>query len=189
MTTGLRRFYVYAFLRNKSSKVGPKYSPYYIGKGSDRRAFRDTTRVFPKPKDRSYIVFLQEGLTEDEAFNLEKYCIAFYGRIDLGTGILRNLTDGGEGASGVNPSQETRARIGNASRGRKFTQEHKDKLALAHVKHRCEFVAPDGKIYIVTNVNKFAREQGLIHCHLYSVLSGKRKHHKGWTGRILERLK
>jgi len=189
MTDDLRRFYVYAFLRNKSSSTGPKYSPYYIGKGSGRRAFRDTTRTSPKPKDQSCIVFLREGLTEDEAFSLEKYYIAFYGRVDLNTGILRNLTDGGEGSAGVRPSQETRAKIGIASRGRKFTQEHKDKLALAHIKHLCELISPDGKIYIVKNINQFAKEQGLSHCHLYSVLSGKRKHHRGWTGKILEFLR
>lgn len=189
MTDDLRRFYVYAFLRSKDSSTGPKYSPYYIGKGSGRRAFRDTSRAFPRPKDQSCIVFLQEGLTEEEAFSLERYCIALYGRVDLNTGILRNLTDGGEGASGVRPSEETKSRLGAASRGRKFTQDHKDKLALAHIKHLCELISPSGKVYIIKNINQFAKEQGLHHCHLYSVLSGKRKHHKGWTGRIVERLR
>lgn len=189
MTDGLRRFYVYAFLRNKSSSAGTKYSPYYIGKGSGRRAFRNTNRAFSRPKDQSFIVFLQEGLTEKEAFDLEKYCIAFYGRVDLNNGILRNLTDGGEGASGVNPSQETRAKIGEACRGRKFTQEHKDKLALAHIRHRSELISPNGKIYIVENIIQFAKEQGLSHRHLYSVLSGKRNHHKGWTGKIVKQLR
>jgi hypothetical protein len=189
MTNSLQRFYVYAFLRSEDSEIAPKYSPYYIGKGSDRRAFRDSTRVISKPKNKSYIVFLQEGLTEDQAFNLEKYCIALYGRIDLGTGILRNLTDGGEGASGARPSQETRAKLGKACRGKKFKQEHKDRLAVAHIKYRCEFISPGGEIYIIENVNQFAKEQGLNHCHLYSILSGKRKHHKNWTGRIIENLK
>jgi hypothetical protein len=37
--------------------------------------------------------------------------IAFYGRIDNGTGCLRNLTDGGEGVTGrIQPEEERRRR-------------------------------------------------------------------------------
>ena len=117
MTENLKVFYVYAFLRANDSVNGPRYSPYYIGKGSGSRAFRRQGRTIPSPKDKSFIVFIQEGLTEFEAFAMEKYCIALYGRIDLGSGILRNLTDGGEGVSGLTVSQETRLKISKRLRG------------------------------------------------------------------------
>lgn len=117
MTSDPRRFYVYAYLRFQASLHGPKGSPYYIGKGTGDRAFKRGKKSMPIPKDDSHIVFIQEGLTEEDAFALEKYCIALYGRVDAGTGILRNLTDGGEGASGAKRSPETRAKLAAQKRG------------------------------------------------------------------------
>jgi hypothetical protein len=52
------------------------------------------------PKDKSRIIFLKQNLTEEEAFRHEIYMIAVFGRKDLGTGILHNRTDGGDGSSG-----------------------------------------------------------------------------------------
>jgi hypothetical protein len=81
-------------------------------------------------------VFVQEGLTEDEAFSLERYCIKLYGRIDKGTGILRNLTDGGDGASGAKRSEEfvakLRARMNSADhpfRGKNHSEETRRKMS------------------------------------------------------------
>jgi hypothetical protein len=134
-----RRFYVYSWLRQEDSDCGSRLSPYYVGKGTGNRAY-DLKRCGAKPpKDQSYIVFVQEGLTEQEAFNLERYCIDLYGRIDLGTGILRNLTNGGEGASGCCHSIETRekmsrARLGNQHRlGKRHTQKTKDQMSRSHL--------------------------------------------------------
>lgn len=113
-----RRFYVYLWLRSKDSEHGPKFSPYYAGKGSNDRAFCRHGRVCPAPKSDEYIVFVQEGLTEDEAFALEKYCIGLYGRLDQGTGILRNLTDGGDGPSGYKHTTATRLLLSKKFKGR-----------------------------------------------------------------------
>lgn len=112
-----RRFYVYLWLRSKDSEHGPKFSPYYVGKGRGKRALEKCGRTVPAPRDSSYIAFVQEGLTETEAFSLEIYCIQLYGRIDLGTGILRNRTDGGEGTSGAVVSEETRRKLSEMRRG------------------------------------------------------------------------
>ena len=46
--------------------------------------------------------------------------IAVFGRKDLGTGILHNRTDGGEGSSGWVPSEETRRKISEASKGNTY---------------------------------------------------------------------
>lgn len=43
---------------------------------------------------------VQEGLTEEAAFNLEIALIGAIGRADQGKGPLTNMTDGGDGASG-----------------------------------------------------------------------------------------
>lgn len=127
-------FYVYAYLRSKDSRTAKMNSPYYIGKGKGNRAYSKHKRTLV-PKDISKIVFLESNLTELGAFALERRYIRWYGRKDLGTGILINLTDGGEGVSGYVPTQEARAAISSkvsvARKGMKFTEEHKKNISLA----------------------------------------------------------
>jgi hypothetical protein len=85
-------FYTYAYLRKDGT-------PYYIGKGRKNRAYTDGGRRVKLPsKDR--ILILKKNLTEEEAFRHEVYMIAVLGRKDLNTGILRNLSHGGEGSAG-----------------------------------------------------------------------------------------
>lgn len=101
-------------------------SPYYVGIGGPQRPYtRRRTCGPPPPRDR--IVILYENLDWEEACKIEKELIALYGRRDLGTGILRNLTDGGDGAIGL--SKEKRERISKARKGRKHTEESKEKMS------------------------------------------------------------
>lgn len=90
-------FYTYLYLRKDGT-------PYYVGKGCGPRAFVDHGRIH-LPVDESRIVVLQRD-SEREAFETEKELIANWGRKDLGTGCLHNLTDGGEGSSGIVHSEE-----------------------------------------------------------------------------------
>jgi hypothetical protein len=45
------------------------------------------------------------------------------------------------------------------------------------------FIDPEGKRVAITNLLGFCREQGLHPVHMYGLISGKRKSHKGWTWR------
>jgi len=95
------KYYVYAYMREDNT------SPYYIGKGSGNRAY-SKKRSFAPPKNRERIKIIATGLSESEAFILEKKLIAQFGRKDINTGILHNWTDGGEGGSNISP--EVRAK-------------------------------------------------------------------------------
>jgi hypothetical protein len=112
-------YYTYAYLREDRT-------PYYIGKGKNKRAY-SSKRHISVPKDKSRILFLKRNLTEEEAFKHEKYMIAILGRKDLGTGILRNMTDGGDGCSGCIPSKETRRKMSKSRQGKKHSEETKKK--------------------------------------------------------------
>lgn len=102
------RYYVYAYLREDLK------TPYYIGKGTGKRAW-SSKRNFKPPQNKNRIKIIANSLFEDEAFILEKKLIKYFGRKDLGTGILHNQTDGGEG--GKNVSAETRAKRSKALKG------------------------------------------------------------------------
>ena len=113
-------YYIYAYLRIDNT-------PYYIGKGSGRRAW-SKNRIIQKPKDVSRIIILKENLDEKTAFSIEKELIAHYGRKDLGTGILYNSTDGGEGISGHKHSKKSLQKINASKIGRNHSEETKQKI-------------------------------------------------------------
>ena len=129
-------FYTYLWLREKDGTF-PIGTPYYVGKGTGNRAFKAKGHTIKPPTDREYIL-VQEFPDEASAFEGEKLLIAMYGRIDLGTGCLRNLTDGGDGSSGYKQTPEAIAKMAASKTGKKlppFTKEHKDKIAEASRGH------------------------------------------------------
>lgn len=115
-------FYVYAYIRKSD------HTPYYIGKGKDKRAYQRHHGV-SVPKDISKIIFLETHLSNIGACAIERRMIKWYGRKDLNTGILLNKTDGGEGSAGVKMSAETKEKIRQASTGRKHSDEAKAKMS------------------------------------------------------------
>ena len=94
-----RKFYVYAYLRSSTSINGPVGSPYYVGKGTRKRAWSNVKRSIPRPSDKENIKIIASGMNENDAFQLEVLLIFLHGRVDVRTGILHNRTDGGEGAA------------------------------------------------------------------------------------------
>jgi hypothetical protein len=127
---GRKNIVVYKWVREDGT-------PYYIGIGNPRRPYKGRRSCgCPPPKDR--IIILHENLDWEKACEIEKDLIAFYGRKDLGTGILRNLTDGGDGYP--NPSEEVRRKLSKRNSGknspcygRKASKETKLKLSQSHL--------------------------------------------------------
>ena len=114
----MNKFYVYMYLREDGT-------PYYVGKGKGKRAYAKRKGVKP-PSSEDRIVFPYTNMTEEDAFQKEIELISQYGRKDIGTGILRNLTNGGEGATGLIFTQEMRGKISRARKGKKHTAEAKE---------------------------------------------------------------
>ena len=122
----MNEYYTYAYLREDGT-------PYYVGKGKGRRVYRKDRRIKP-PIDKSKIIFLKQNLTEEEAFKHEIYMIAVFGRKDLGTGILQNRTNGGEGTSGSPRviSDEHKEKLRKIAKGRIVGEETRKKLSEIH---------------------------------------------------------
>ena len=149
--------YIYKHIRKDTGDV------FYIGIGKTKRRATDRnnrndrwTKVANKAGFEVQII--QDGLSWEEACEMEKKLIKEYGRADLGKGKLVNMTDGGDGINNYSHSEETRKRMGNRKGrcmkgelnpqfGKPLSEEHKLKISLAksgkkqsieHIKNRLE---------------------------------------------------
>jgi hypothetical protein len=122
-----------------------KNEPFYIGIGFDnagkyKRAHcaRGRNNIWGKIVNKTkYIVeIIEDGVSNEEIFEREKYWIKVFGRLDNKTGILSNLTDGGEATLGWIPSDETRKKISEAKVGRVMSDEFKQKISKATKGHK-----------------------------------------------------
>lgn len=131
----MTKCYVYQHRRLDNGNV------FYVGIGSDpsfKRAYNKVSRTkyWKNIANKGYSVeIIHMGLDWNNACEIEQKTIQSYGRIDIGTGILVNMTNGGEGALGAVMSNDAKlkisiASIGNKKGAGKRTQEFREKLRL-----------------------------------------------------------
>ena len=117
-------YYVYVY---KDPRPTKNQQVVYVGKGiGDRAWYHWNKRVLGNKGFGAFLALLRQeklepiieivrdGLEEAEAFYEEMKLIELYGRRDIRTGTLFNLTDGGEGLSGVIRTDEWRENISKA---------------------------------------------------------------------------
>lgn len=112
-----------------------KNIPFYIGIGTRK----DYRRAYEKSKRNPFwqkvvaktaydVEIVLDNLTWEDACEKEKEFIALYGRKDLGTGTLCNLTDGGDLILGLVRTDEHREKLRIVNLGKKMSVESVQKL-------------------------------------------------------------
>jgi hypothetical protein len=119
-----------------------KNEPFYIGIGNQsnhKRAYdysknrRNKIWLDIVAKTEYEIEIIFDELSWEEACEKEKEFIALYGRKDLKTGTLANLTIGGDGVVGALFTDEHKRKIGEKSNGRRYSKETRSKMGNAQL--------------------------------------------------------
>lgn len=155
-------FYIYAHHRKSDGSI------FYIGKGVGRRASNPGGRsLYWRRVVAKYghtVRIVKKNMPEQCAFSLERALIAAHGR-----GNLANLSDGGEGVTGITASNR-RAKAERMSFRNSPTADRK----------RFEFYHAN---YGLVKAPKclFRKAFGLQSTHISRLASGKSKTHLGWS--------
>lgn len=126
---------------------------FYVGIGKGKRAYsihnrnKHWNRIVSK---YGYSVeILETNLSWEKAQALEIGLIAMYGRRDLDTGSLVNMSDGGEGCYGMIHLEQTKKKISDSHKGKILSNSHKEKLRIAQ----------KGKTFSVEVKNKMSEKR------------------------------
>lgn len=120
----------------------PNGRPFYVGKGKKKRInrrldnsgngfFRRIIARIVAVGEQPIREIVFQTSDETEAFKEECRLITMYGRRDNGTGILTNLTNGGEGLTGHNPTVWARQKMRVAALGHIVSPETRHKIIMA----------------------------------------------------------
>lgn len=139
VNNSMNDFYVYVYLDQqepgdwKYKNIYLGFKPFYVGKGKGKRDVshlcdymlkRNSSKsakiksIIAKTGELPLHTRIFHNLTETDALTIEQDFIKTFGRKDNNTGILRNLTDGGDGIKNV--SLEVRQKISDATSKRLY---------------------------------------------------------------------
>jgi hypothetical protein len=200
-------FYVYHLINSQTGL------PFYVGKGRGNRLFdhiRDTKnkKLFDKNKYLFYKINkisksggnieckkIIENVSENDAFNREVEEIKKYGRKNNKTGILCNMTDGGEGSSGyivtnkmkIHLSEKRTQFLNNnpdikrelIERMRKY-QLQGSKASVNIISKYYTFVTPNDKVITIKNLSDFCRINNLNRDKMQKLIGGIKYKYKGY---------
>ena len=109
-------YYVYLHRKASTKEV------FYVGKGFGRRAYVKTNRnrFWHNIVDKHGLIveIVQNYIPEWLAFELEKYLINYYRSVKT---QLANLSDGGEGPSGLTHSEKTKRKMSERRKGNTYS--------------------------------------------------------------------
>ena len=126
----MNNYYVYIHRRKDTNEV------FYVGISRMKKyvrvkikAGRNTLWMRIAEKYGYYGEVIHTGLSKEEAIKIEMSLIKSYGRINLKTGCLANLTDGGDGSLECLRNEETKSKIRQYRKGKTHSVETKKKMS------------------------------------------------------------
>jgi group I intron endonuclease len=134
-----KEFYAYVHAKPNTVDVS---GIFYVGKGHGKRAWDmfsrnfHHTNILNKYGKENILVGKLDCSNEQIAFDLEVGLIKCLRRNDV---KLANMTNGGEGTVGYVQTEEAKLNHSNVMRGRKASDETKEKMKLAHSGDRNHF--------------------------------------------------
>jgi len=131
----------------------PDSTPFCVGKGKGSRIDKhfmnsnnqnalkqNIINKIRRNGDEPISVIKESNLSEEAAFEVEKSLIDYYGRRDIGTDILSNMTDGGEGVSGRICSEKTKKKISKGNTGKVRSDEFIQMCKSNYLKRKTEII-------------------------------------------------
>lgn len=130
--------YIYVYLDNRKpgmwsyNGINFNHQPFYVGKGKHGRlkqhlqpkrlsdnSIKSNTinKIISETNELPIHYKIYDGLSFDEANRIEIDMIKHFGRVDLNTGILTNMTDGGEGFKNIIFTEVTRKKMSESAIG------------------------------------------------------------------------
>ncbi len=180
---------------------------FYVGIGTKRRAYARGGRNkywYNIVSNHGYMVNITHvDLCWEEACSIEKYLISFYGRSDLKSGTLVNMTDGGEGRLnfsseakksmslkmtgeknhryGKRLSEEKKKHLSELWKGRVFSKETREKLSKRAKggSNGAKKVIDTNTGFIYNSVKEAAKSLNISHTYLSTKLNNDSKNNTG----------
>lgn len=125
----MKKYIVYQHRRLDTNEI------FYIGIGNLKRAYQIKSRnkfwhnIINKTNYSVEILY--ENLTREEACNIEKSLISYYGRKCNNTGILCNFQKGGDNWDICNMNKEQKSTISKTHKNKKVSEISRKKMSLA----------------------------------------------------------
>lgn len=123
-------YYVYIHRRKDNKEV------FYVGISRQEKYFRVNTKTGRNPIWNNIVnkygfigEVLYSNLSKEDACLIEKALIKSYGRINIKSGVLANLTAGGDGSVDCPKSIETKSKMSKARLGKPLSNEIKSKMS------------------------------------------------------------